>query len=143
MSGTGTTLRPVELLLVEDSQTDVIIITETLRELPFPINLQVATDGEKALQACIGNNFRPDLMVLDLNIPKVHGFDVLKRCRSPETRIVIFSSSSNPEDMRRSLEFGADEFVHKPIGLDEFCKQVTQIVRNWAPPHLVNPPGND
>jgi DNA-binding response OmpR family regulator len=141
MSGTGMNLRPVELLLVEDSKSDIIIITETLRELPFPINVQVATDGERALQSCSGNNFRPDLVILDLNIPKVHGFDVLKRCRSQETRIVIFSSSSNPEDMRRSLEFGADEFVHKPIGLDEFRRQVTQIVRNWAPPHLVNAPG--
>ena len=143
MTRTGATLRPVELLLVEDSRSDIIIITETLREQPFPIHVRVATDGEKALQACIGSNFRPDLVILDLNIPKVHGFDVLKGCKSPKTRIVIFSSSSNPEDMRRSLEFGADEFVHKPIGLDEFCKQVTQIVRNWAPPHLVNPPGND
>lgn len=136
-------LRPVELLLVEDSQSDILIIAETLREQSFPINLQVATDGERALQSCTGSKFRPDLVILDLNIPKVHGFDVLKRCRSPETRIVIFSSSSNPEDMRRSLEFGADEFVHKPIGLDEFRQQVTQIVRNWAPPHLVNAGGTN
>ena len=143
MSGTGTTLRPVELLLVEDSPSDILIITETLREQPFPIKVQVATDGEKALQACANGNFRPDLVILDLNIPKVHGFDVLKRCSSPETRIVVFSSSSNPEDMRRSFELGAQEFVHKPIGLDEFRQQVTQIVRNWGPPHLVNAGGTN
>src|SRR5579862_9968517 len=132
MSGTGMNLRPVQLLLVEDSESDILIITETLREQPFPINVQVATDGEKALQACANGNFRPDLEILDLNIPKVHGFDVLKRCKSTEMRIVVFSSSSNSEDMRRSFELGAQEFVHKPIGLDEFRQQVTQIVRNWA-----------
>ena len=83
-------------------------------------------------------DFRPDVVILDLNLPKVNGFDVLRRRNSTQTRIVVFSSSSNPDDLRRSLEFGASEFVHKPIGLDEFREQVTQIVRNWGPPHLVN-----
>jgi chemotaxis family two-component system response regulator Rcp1 len=129
-------LRPLELLLVEDSASDILLITETLREQPFPINVQVATDGEKALQVFADGHFRPDLV--DLNIPKVHGFDVLKCCDLAEMRIVVFSSSSNPDDLRRSFELGAQEFVHKPIGLDEFRQQVTQIVRNWGPPHLVN-----
>ena len=131
-------LRPVQLLLVEDSASDILLITQTLREQPFPIDVQVAVDGEQALQVFADGHFRPDLVILDLNIPKVHGFDVLRRCSSPEMRIVVFSSSSNPDDLRRSFELGAQEFVHKPIGLDEFRQQVTQIVRNWAPPHLVN-----
>lgn len=131
-------LRPVQLLLVEDSASDILLITQTLREQPFPINVQVAVDGEQALQVLADGHFRPDLVILDLNIPKVHGFDVLRRCSSPQMRIVVFSSSSNPDDLRRSFELGAQEFVHKPIGLDEFRQQVTQIVRNWAPPHLVN-----
>jgi DNA-binding response OmpR family regulator len=141
MIGNQMGLRPVELLLVEDSASDIFIITETLREQPFPINVQVVMDGEKALQVFADGNFRPDLVILDLNIPKVNGFDVLKRCSSPEMRIIVFSSSSNPDDLRRSFELGAQEFVHKPLGLDEFRQQVIQIVRNWAPPHLVNATG--
>jgi DNA-binding response OmpR family regulator len=136
-------LRPVELLLVEDSASDIFIVKETLRELPFPVNVRVAVDGRQALKMFADDNFRPDLVILDLNLPKVHGFDVLKRCNIPEMRIVVFSSSSNPDDLRRSFELGAREFVHKPSGLDEFRQQVTQIVRNWAPPHLVNAPGNN
>ena len=143
MSETGTDFRPVELLLVEDSPSDIRLITEILREQPFPIHVQVAMDGEKALEVFANGHSRPDLVILDLNIPKVHGFDVLKRCASPEMRIVVFSSSSNPEDLRRSFELGAQEFVHKPIGLDEFRQQVTQIVRNWGPPHLVNAGGTN
>jgi CheY-like chemotaxis protein len=134
-------LRPVDLLLVEDSASDILLIKQTLREQPFPINVRVAMDGEQALQMFADGNFRPDVVILDLNIPKVHGFDVLRRCNSPEMRIVVFSSSSNPDDLRRSFELGAQEFVHKPIGLDEFREQVAQIVRNWAPPHLVNAGG--
>jgi DNA-binding NarL/FixJ family response regulator len=80
-------------------------------------------------------------VILDLNIPKVIGFDVLKRCSSPEMRIIVFSCSSNPDDLRRSFELGAQEFVHKSLGLDEFRQQVIQIARNWAPPHLVNATG--
>jgi DNA-binding response OmpR family regulator len=134
-------LRPVELLLVEDSASDIFIVKETLRELPFPVNVRVAVDGHQALKMFADDNFRPDLVILDLNLPKVHGFDVLKRCNIPEMRIVVFSSSSNPDDLRRSFELGAREFVHKPHGLDEFRQQVKQIVRNWAPPHLVNASG--
>jgi DNA-binding response OmpR family regulator len=142
MRETQMSLRPLELLLVEDSASDILLITQTLREQPFPINVQVAVDGEKALQVFADGHFRPDLVILDLNIPKVHGFDVLRRCSSPEMRIVVFSSSSNRDDLRRSFELGAQEFVHKPIALDEFRQQVTQIVRNWGPPHLVNAAGN-
>jgi DNA-binding response OmpR family regulator len=134
-------LRPVQVLLVEDSASDIFLITQTLREQPFAISVRVAMDGEQALHMFGDGNFRPDVVILDLNIPKVHGFDVLRRCTSPAMRIVVFSSSSNPDDMRRSFELGAQEFVHKPIGLDEFRQQVTQIVRNWAPAHLVNAGG--
>jgi DNA-binding response OmpR family regulator len=138
MSGTGTDIRPVQLLLIEDSESDIRLITDTLREQPFPIHVRVAMDGEKALQMLADADFRPDVVILDLSLPKVNGFDVLRRRNSPQTRIVVFSSSSSPEDLRRSLEFGACEFVHKPIGLDEFREQVSQIVRNWGPSHLVN-----
>src|SRR5215471_5345148 len=131
-------LRPVQVLLVEDSASDILLITQTFREQPFPISVRVAMDGEQALQMLADVSFRPDVVILDLNIPKVHGFEVLRRRNSPEMRIVVFSSSSNPDDLRRSFELGAQEYVHKPIGLDEFREQVTQIVRNWAPPHLVN-----
>lgn len=110
MTDTALVLRPVELLVVEDSASDIFIIKETIRELPFPINVRVGADGEQALKMFVDGNIRPDLVILDLNIPKVHGFDVLKRCHMPETQIIVFSSSSNPEDMRRSFELGAHEF---------------------------------
>jgi len=141
MIGSASGLRPVELLLVEDSASDIFIIKDTLRELPFPVNVRIAVDGQQALKMFADENVRPDLVILDLNLPKVHGFELLQRCNLPEMRIVVFSSSSNPDDLRRSFELGAREFVHKPIGLDAFRQQVRQIVRNWAPPHLVNASG--
>ena len=143
MGATETSLRPIRLLLVEDSQSDILLITEILREQPFPINVQVAMDGQQALQIFAEGKFQPDLVILDLNLPKLHGFDVLRNCSSWQMPVVVFSSSSNPEDKQRSFALGAEEFVHKPIGLDEFRQQVTQIVRNWGPPHLVNASGSN
>lgn len=131
-------LRPIQLLLVEDSKSDILLITAILQEQTFPINVQVAMDGERALQILTDGKFLPDLMILDLNIPKVHGFDVLRRTNVAEMPVIVFSSSENTDDIIRAFELGAREFVHKPSGLDEFRQQVTQIVRNWAPAHLVN-----
>ena len=131
-------LRPIQLLLVEDSQSDILLITAILQEQTLPINVQVAMDGERALQILTDGKFLPDLMILDLNIPKVHGFDVLRRSNVAEMPVIVFSSSENTDDIIRAFELGAREFVHKPSGLNEFRQQVTQIVRNWAPPHLVN-----
>jgi CheY-like chemotaxis protein len=94
MIGSASGLRPVELLLVEDSASDIFIIKDTLRELPFPINVRIAVDGQQALKMFADENVRPDLVILDLNLPKVHGFELLQRCNLPEMRIVVFSSSS-------------------------------------------------
>jgi CheY-like chemotaxis protein len=69
MIGSASGLRPVEFSLVEDSASDIFIIKETLRELPFPINVRVAVDGQQALKMFADDNFRPDLVILDLNLP--------------------------------------------------------------------------
>ena len=128
--------RPIELFLIEDSAGDILLIRQILLEQPFAVRVHVATDGEQALQMVAEHQVQPDLVILDLNIPKVHGFDFLRRC-GLAVPIIIFSSSSNPDDLSRSFELGAQEFVQKPIEFDAFRQQVTQMVRNWAPPQLV------
>ena len=115
----------------------------SLHQSPFSGQRASRNGRRKHCRRALTATFDLDLVILDLNTPKVHGFDVLRRCNSPEMRIIVFSSSSNPEEMRRSFELRAQEFVHKPIRLDEFRQQVTQIVRNWGPPHLVNAGGTN
>jgi DNA-binding response OmpR family regulator len=91
----------------------------------------VAVDGEQAIRMLAARRFEPDLVILDLNIPKVSGLLVLEQCEA-DLPVVIFTSSSNPQDRRCALELGAKEFVQKPMGLQAYTQVVSQMVRNWA-----------
>lgn len=126
-------MKPVELLLVEDNPGDVLLISQVLRDEPLPIRVRVAVDGEQALQLLEDQDYKPDLVILDLNIPKVSGLSFLARCVL-EAPVVVFSSSSSPHDQRRSYELGAKEFVQKPSDLQAFAWRVSQVVRTWAFP---------
>ena len=89
----------------------------------------MALDGEQGLQMLESSHFKPDLIILDLNIPKVFGLSFLGRYRA-EAPVVVFTVSTNPHDRRRSLELGARAYVEKPDDLDEYCRVVSNIVRN-------------
>jgi two-component system, OmpR family, response regulator len=77
--------------------------------------------------------FEPDLVILDLNIPMVSGLAVLE-CTQPEIPVVVFTSSTNPQDRQYSFDLGAKDYVQKPSDLGEFVRQVSQIVRTWGRP---------
>jgi DNA-binding response OmpR family regulator len=124
-------VRTTEVLLIEDSPGDVIMVRQALAAVSLPIRVRVALDGEQAIQIMSGGDFQADVIILDLNLPKVSGFSILQRTR-PTVPVVVFSSSSNALDRQRSLELGAREFVQKPSDLDEYRQVVSNIVRTWA-----------
>jgi len=117
--------------LIEDNAGDVLLIQQILSEATAPIKVRVARDGEQALQILA----KPDLIILDLNIPKGPGLDLLARCK-PTRPVVVFSSSSNPTEIQRALEPGVREFVHKPVDFEEFAKVVRKMIRDWANPEI-------
>ena len=119
------------MLLIEDSPGDVLMVRQALAAVSLPIRVRVALDGEQAIQIMSGGDFQADVIILDLNLPKVSGFSILQRTR-PTVPVVVFSSSSNALDRQRSLELGAREFVQKPSDLDEYRQVVSNIVRTWA-----------
>ena len=124
-------VRTTEVLLIEDSPGDVLMVRQALAAVSLPIRVRVALDGEQAIQIMSGGDFQADVIILDLNLPKVSGFSILQRTR-PTVPVVVFSSSSNALDRQRSLELGAREFVQKPSDLDEYRQVVSNIVRTWA-----------
>jgi CheY-like chemotaxis protein len=90
-------------------------------------------DGEQALQCLQGMDFKPDLIILDLNIPKMSGYAVLAlNPLKKTTPVVVFSASENEEDVNRSFALGALEFIHKPMDLDDYKNAVTGMVGKWA-----------
>lgn len=125
-------MKPIEVLLVEDNAGDTLLIQQTLAESPLPVKLHVARDGEQALQMLDDPNFRPGLIILDLNIPRIPGSAVLERYHSRKTPIVIFSSSWNEAEISRAMELGAREFAQKPTDLQAFSEVVCGMVDKWA-----------
>jgi chemotaxis family two-component system response regulator Rcp1 len=132
--------RPVEILLVEDNPGDVRLTREALKEGKVRNNLHVAPDGVEALRFLrregeYAQAVRPDLILLDLNLPKKDGREVLEEIKAdPALKsipVVILTSSSAEQDILRSYRLHANCYVTKPVDLDEFITVVRSIENFW------------
>jgi CheY-like chemotaxis protein len=132
--------RTVEILLVDDNIGDVVLTKEALKAVEFPNRVSVVRDGCEALEFLrrtgkFANASRPDLILLDINMPRKNGCEVLEEVRSDEDLrlipIVILTSSEAEDDIRRSYELGANCFVTKPADLDEMVRVVQAINHFW------------
>jgi chemotaxis family two-component system response regulator Rcp1 len=130
---------PVRILLVEDNPGDVRLIREALKRGPIPGLLTVAEDGLVAFrilgQAGLNNGALPDLIVLDLNLPKKHGCEVLAELKAnPRFRhipVVILTSSRSEDDVRRCIENHASLYLTKPSDFSHFSDVVTTLGSFW------------
>ena len=133
-------IRPVEILLVEDNPGDVRLTQEALEESKLYNNLTVVTDGVEAMR-CLRKEgkyagaTRPDIILLDLNLPKKDGREVLAEIKTDEKLklipIVILTTSSNEEDILKSYGLHANCYVTKPVDFDEFIKIVQAVHNFW------------
>lgn len=128
--------RAIEILLIEDDPGDELITREALEDNTFQNRLHVAHDGEEGLdflyrRAGFEDAPRPDLILLDLNLPKYDGRQLLERVKSdPDLAripIVVLTTSSAEEDIVRSYKLHANAYVSKPVDLDQFISAVRQI----------------
>jgi DNA-binding response OmpR family regulator len=125
-------MKPVEVLLVEDNAGDAVLMRQVMGESKIPVKLHIARDGEQALIILSDAQFRPDLIILDLNLPRLPGSVVLERYKSTSTPIVVFSSSWNETEIQNALNLGAREFVQKPTDIQEFIDAVCGIIEKWG-----------
>jgi len=140
MNGSETTGAAIEVLLVDDSPGDVRLTREALRETNPSVHLRVATDGVEALaylrrEAPHEGAQRPDLILLDLNLPKVDGREVLARIKEdPSLKTiptVILTTSEAQTDILRSYELQANSYLSKPVQLEAFESLVKSINDFW------------
>ncbi len=131
-------MRAHEILLVEDNPADATLVREALAINPHPSPLTCCGDGESAaayLRGCLKSEARPDLIILDLNLPRKDGRALLAELKSdPELHcvpIVVFSTSQSNLDIARSYELGANCYVNKPVELQRFFAAVRAIVEFW------------
>jgi CheY-like chemotaxis protein len=130
------TVRPIEVLLVEDDEGDVLMTREALEEGKVMNRLNVVGDGVEALEYLRrGRRYtaaaRPDLILLDLNLPKRDGREVLKEIKDdPDLRripVVILTTSEAEEDVQRSYDLHANAYVTKPVDFNRFVEVIQQI----------------
>ncbi len=132
--------RPIDILLVEDSKADVRLTREALKDSKLKINLDVVYDGEEALaflkkQGKYKDALKPDLILLDLNLPKKEGKEVLREIKIDKDfkriPVVILTVSKDEEDIMKTYELGANCFITKPVDLEQFIKVVKSIENFW------------
>ena len=149
MTGSLSGARPIEILLVEDSPADVRLTMEALRDAKVRNNLHVAADGVEALaflrrEGKHEGAVRPDLILLDLNLPKMGGREVLEDIKSdPLLRripVVVITTSEAEEDIARSYDLHANCYISKPVDLDQFITVVRSIEDFWLT--IVKLPGS-
>jgi CheY-like chemotaxis protein len=132
--------RPVDILLVEDNPGDVLLTTEMLKETKVSNVVNVVTNGEEALEYLRkkGRFFdapTPDLVLLDLKLPKLNGHEVLAQMKEDLRLrcipVVVLTSSDADDDVLKAYSEHANCYVTKPVGLDQFAKIVKSIGDFW------------
>jgi CheY-like chemotaxis protein len=135
-----TRMTPVEILLVEDNPGDVRLTREALKEGKVWNNLHVVEDGEAAIDFTkqagpYANAPRPDIILLDLNLPRKDGREVLAILKADENLkripVVILTSSKAEEDVLRAYDLSANCYITKPVDFEQFIKVVRVIEEFW------------
>ncbi|BEL06289.1 response regulator [Actinoplanes sichuanensis] len=134
-----------KILLIDDSPDDVALTLRALNKNNITNAVDIASDGEEAIRYLFPADGQPDtlpaLVLLDLNMPKVSGLEVLRHIRDdPRTRylpVVVLTTSTEERDIVNTYDLGANSFVRKPVAFDEFLEAVRVLGMYWL---LVNRP---
>jgi CheY-like chemotaxis protein len=133
-------VRPIELLLVEDSEPDVRLTIEALHEAKVKNRLWVVEDGVEAMdflrrQGRHADAPRPDLILLDLNLPRKDGRLVLKEIKADESLkripVVVLTTSKSEEDVLRAYDLHANCYIAKPVDFNRFMEVVKSVEEFW------------
>ncbi len=139
MSG-GYVGRPMEILLVEDSQLDARLTILALRRVPFRYRLTVVRDGEEALrflrhEGVYSKSPQPDVILLDLLLPKLDGLQVLEKVRQSAglelIPVVVLSGTDSASDREKCQHLHVDQFMPKPVNMEKFLRMINDLEQHW------------
>jgi len=132
-----------DIFYVEDDMDYAFFMQSAVQEVKDTLNLTIVEDGTEALkklQLFADSKVKPKLILLDLNLPGLSGLDLLKFIREipylKDIPVILFSTSDHPEDVKASMEFGANAYLTKPDGYDNLVKCVHSVHDFWFNRHL-------
>ncbi len=140
---------PIHILLVEDNEGDIVLTTEALEEGKIANSLSVVRDGQEAINYLEKNEgfedaVTPDLVLLDINLPKINGHKVLKHIKSSKKLkyipVVMLTTSSDEVDIQKSYKNHSNCYITKPVGINDFIKVISTIEDFWI--SIVQLPSN-
>lgn len=133
-------MKTVHILLVEDNEGDIILTLDAFEESKIKTNISIVKNGNDALDFLFKRNkyvdvLRPDLILLDINLPIFNGHDVLKKIKQDQSLkkipVIMLTTSSNQRDINMAYENHTNSYVTKPIDMDDFMKAVLKIEEFW------------
>lgn len=133
-------MKPIHILLVEDNEGDIVLTKDALEEYKIATNTSIARDGKAAIELLEelwqkGPAFLPDLILLDINLPKKNGQEVLQTIkvdnRFKEIPVIMLTTSSSEDDILRAYQNHANCFITKPVEADQFLEVVSSIENFW------------
>ena len=134
-------MKPIDVLLVEDNEGDILLTTEALKEGNIINSVSVVRDGWEAMNLLLKKGeystfSTPDLILLDINLPKLNGHEVLKQIRAEEDLrhipIIMLSTSSSQEDILKCYKNYANCFISKPVDAEDFINLISSIKEFWT-----------
>jgi CheY-like chemotaxis protein len=137
-------MRSLQVLVVEDNPDDIRILRRALSRNALVLIAHIARDGQEALNYLLHEGEYkegdpeppPDLILLDLNLPRVNGIEVLKRVRSSDSLssipVVMFTSSSREEDVTSSYKSGTNTYIQKPVEFEDYQRAIAVLEEYWA-----------
>jgi CheY-like chemotaxis protein len=130
----------VHILLVEDNEGDILLTKEAFEESKVRTKISVARNGQEAMDFLYNKNEfekaeKPDLILLDINIPIYNGHEILKQIKSDSSLkkipVIMLTTSSNKKDIDQAYENYSNSFVKKPLDMDEFLDAILKIEEFW------------
>ena len=124
------------ILLVEDDPDHELLTIRALKKSKIANDVQVARDGEEAIAMLFGPGaIQPQVILLDLKLPKVEGLEVLRRIRETDTTrmlpVVVLTSSDEERDLVRSYQLGVNSYIRKPVNFNDFAEATRQLGMYW------------
>jgi two-component system response regulator len=147
-------MREKEILLVEDNEDDVILTKRALNQAKIMNKIVVVKDGVEAIEYLFGNSTKtspetkscPTLILLDLNLPKIDGLQVLQQIRKDSRTcmcpVVILTSSQEEQDIIAGYKLGANSYIRKPVNFSQFVEAIQQLGLYWLVLNEPPPPTN-